>query len=483
MTRKNTDAEATYRPDRRRMLKLFGALGVSGIAGCGGDGDGSTPTRTDVPTGRSTPTEKKTDTPTPTEEPTPTETPTRTGTPEPGASEVVDEPPENFEEFKSTVAAISDPGNFPSSAKSPYAAFEESLSDVDPTPEWFRDAKFGIDFHWGVYSVPAFGSEWYPHNIYKKNHYMKSYHVDTYGPPDEYTYHDLVSKFTAENFDADRWLDLFETAGARFVGPVAEHHDGWSNWDSNINPYNAAAMGPERDLTGELAEATRERDLRFMTSFHHARNGAPFDEEDFERTDPTGAQSGTHYEYAYDNYPSVTEGWPNRAMYANMHTDVFVDSFVAKVIEVVDNYRPDLIWFDNAVESIPDADIYTMLAYCYNLAESEDRDVVVTRKQQDLPISMSVEDYEKGRPASLQDQAWLTDTTLSTGSWSYVEGQSYKSTGQVVRTLIDIVSKNGNMLLNVSPKADGTIPEDQRSRLEGENVRERVSDVLTVFHR
>jgi alpha-L-fucosidase len=141
-------------------------------------------------------------------------------------------------------------------------------------PQWFRDAKVGIYAHWGVYSVPACGPNgtWYPYNMYRPGTSQYDFHVKEYGPPEEFGYKDFIPMFTAEHFDADEWAELFKTAGARFAGPVAEHHDGFSMWDSKINEWNAARMGPERDVVGELAAAIRKQDMHFMVALHHAEN-------------------------------------------------------------------------------------------------------------------------------------------------------------------------------------------------------------------
>jgi alpha-L-fucosidase len=153
-----------------------------------------------------------------------------------------------------------------------YKADWKSLRKHNPAPEWFRDAKFGIYFHWGVYSVPAFANEWYPRNMHNKNSGEYKHHVQKYGEPTEFGYHNFVPMFKAEKFNADEWAELFEKAGARFAGLVAEHHDGFSMWDSDLTPWNAMDTGPKRDIVGELATAIRKRGMRFVTTFHHARN-------------------------------------------------------------------------------------------------------------------------------------------------------------------------------------------------------------------
>lgn len=337
----------------------------------------------------------------------------------------------------------------------PYSARWVSLRRVPEAPEWFRDAKFGIYFHWGVYSVPAYDSEWYPRHMHDPDHRVHEHHVNTYGTPTEHPYTAFVPEFTAHEFDAMRWADLFKKAGARYAGPVAEHHDGYALWASEVTPWNASDTGPHRDLVGELERAIRDRGLRFVTTFHHARNSLHRDDGEW-----TG-----HFSTAKQNDPAVLED-PERAwMYGAMDRQQFLDMWLAKLAEVATLYRPDLIWFDSWLDEIPEAYQRQFLSSYYNAAERWDAEPVVTRKQDDLPLETSVKDFEKGQARTISNRPFLTDDTISTGSWCYTEGLEVKSTARVLHSLLDIVAKNGCLLLNISPKADGTIPTDQRELL------------------
>ncbi len=330
----------------------------------------------------------------------------------------------------------------------------ESLSKHKAAPEWFLDAKFGIYFHWGVYSVPAFGSEWYPRNMHRKEAGEYKHHVETYGEPSEFGYHDFVPMFKAEYFDADQWAELFKKAGAKFAGPVAEHHDGFSMWDSKVNPWNAKDKGPKKDIVGEMEKAVRKQGMKFISTFHHSFNSQY----------PVGR-------YSTGYYPHV-EGWPTssndpelRKIYGNLPREEFLKIWKSKLFEVIDDYRPDLIWFDFVLGDIPEKERTEFLAYYFNKASEWDREVLVTYKGDDLPREVAVEDFEKGRMDHVTKYPWLTDDTISLGSWSYTEDLKIKSTMSVLHTLIDIVSKNGVLLLNISPKADGTIPGEQEQIL------------------
>jgi len=348
-----------------------------------------------------------------------------------------------------------------------YTADWESLKQRNPAPDWFRDAKFGIYFHWGVYSVPAFGNEWYPRNMYNKSGDNRrpgpsreyTHHVETYGDPNKFGYPDFVPMFKAEKFNADEWAELFKKAGAQFAGPVAEHHDGYSMWASKQTPWNAKDTGPKRDITGELAKAIKSRGMKFVTTFHHARNNLHQIEKDGKLV-----WSG-HYEFVKRDFPALLEDPKNAIMYGYMPREKFLEMWKGKLIEVIDNYQPDLMWFDAWLDEIPDQTKMEYLAYYFNKANEWGKEVIVTFKDKDLPREVALDDYEKGRADKLTDFVWLTDDTISKGSWCYTEDLQIKSTAEVLRTFIDIVSKNGQLLLNISPMADGTIPDNQKEVL------------------
>lgn len=346
--------------------------------------------------------------------------------------------------------------NHPVVKAKPYTADWESLKQHNPAPEWFRDTKFGIYFHWGVYCVPAFANEWYPRNMYNKASAEYKHHVKTWGEPNKFGYPDFVPLFKAEKFDADEWAQLFKKAGAQFAGPVAEHHDGFSMWASKQTPWNAKDMGPNRDIVGELEKAIRKRGMRFVTTFHHARNNL-YEIEKGGRKYWTG-----HYEFVKRYFPELLDDPVRAIMYGYMPREQFLKMWQAKLFEVVDNYHPDLMYFDSWLDEIPPKYKMEYLAHYFNDAARLGKEVVVTYKQNDLPREVGIEDFEKGRADKLTDYVWLTDDTLSRGSWCYTENLGIKKPLVVLRVMIDIISKNGCLMLNISPKADGTIPENQK---------------------
>jgi alpha-L-fucosidase len=346
----------------------------------------------------------------------------------------------------------------------------ESLAMHNEEPDWFKDAKFGIYFHWGVYSVPAFGDEWYPRRMYFKGSEENKHHVETYGDPSVFGYHDFVPMFKAEHFDAKAWADLFKKAGARFAGPVAEHHDGFSMWASKVTPWNVMDKGPHRDITGELKQAISADGMKFITTFHHAKNlqrykGKELEEIKRHQDNLQNAFWDSHYPLFEGTAPAKDDPELNY-LYGNFPKDEWEEKiWFGKLKEVIDNYQPDIIWFDSWLDLISEEKRQKFCAYYLNEAAKLGKDVVIVRKQNDLPLDVSVDDLEKSRKNSMEDKAWMTDETLSTGSWCYTKNLQIKPAADILHVLIDIVSKNGVLLLNISPKADGTIPQDQQEVL------------------
>ncbi len=337
----------------------------------------------------------------------------------------------------------------------PYQPTWDSLS-MRQTPRWLRDGKFGIYTHWGIYSVPAQGPNgtWFANHTYNdKDSPERKYWESHYGPLQKFGYKDFIPKFTGEKFNADEWADLFQKAGARFAGPVAVHHDGFCMWDTRYSNWNAAKMGPKRDVVGELAKAIKKRDMKFVTAFHHAENWFYFPTWDkrYDCGDP-------RYSGLYG--PIHDKGTPP--------TQAFLEDWKNKVIEVIDKYEPDFVWFDFGLNQITDCYKQDVLAYYYNKAAAAHKEVVVTYKSHHLPPGSGLLDLELGQETELTYHDWITDSTVDDGcAWGYVEGRGFKTTENLVVNLVDRVSKNGYLLLNVGPKPDGTIPDEAKTVLLG----------------
>ncbi|WP_233243987.1 alpha-L-fucosidase [Tamlana fucoidanivorans] len=339
----------------------------------------------------------------------------------------------------------------------------ESLAKHNAAPEWFQDAKLGMYFHWGPYSVPAFGSAWYPNFMYIKGNRFNKFHEANFGPIEEFGYEDFIPMFTAQYFDAEDWADLFQQTGAKFAGPVAQHHDGFAMWDSDVNPWNVADMGPKRDITGELFKSLKKRNIKTIATFHHARNGQR-NANNPEHWGKNGYNS--HYPY-HPDLPTSTTDQKLRKLFGNWETiDAFNQYWLDQVNEVVDKYNPDIIWYDSWLNMIPEDIRNQMSAHYFNNGVKNNQEVVICRKQDDLPLDYSIVDIEQGGRRDIHPQPWMTDITLGESRWMYVEGHKYKDAALVVRNMIDVWSKNGIVLLNVSPRADGVINEEQRAILK-----------------
>ncbi len=353
-------------------------------------------------------------------------------------------------------SGISSPGEASSAA--PAKSFQPTWQSLreNRTPKWLRDGKFGIYTHWGVYAVPAMGpnATWYSHNVYMRpDSQERAYHEGTYGPLEKFGYKDFIPMFTAEKFNADEWAELFQKAGARFAGPVAEHHDGFSMWDTKYSEWNAAKMGPKHDVVGELSKAIKGRNMKFLAAFHHAENWFffPVWDKRYDCGDPrySGLYGPIHEKGAQ----------PDKK---------FLDKWESKILEVIDNYDPDFLWFDFGLHFVPEEYKKDMLAYYYNHGAAKGKEVVVTYKRHDLPVGIGINDLELGQEKELTYHEWITDSSVDNqGAWGYVRGAGLKTVEDLVHNLVDRVSKNGYLLLNVGPKPDGTIPDEVKERLLG----------------
>lgn len=354
-------------------------------------------------------------------------------------------------------------------AAGPFADRWESLTAYT-VPAWYEDAKFGIFIHWGIFSVPAFDNEWYSRNMYIQDSVAFKHHVETYGPQTTFGYKDFIPMFKAEKFDPDGWATLFKQAGAQYVVPVAEHHDGFAMYDCSFSPWNSVKMGPHRDVIGELASAVRKQGLTFGLSNHRAEHWWFFNGG---REFPSDVQD-PRYEDFYG--PARLE--PDK----NPPDATFLDDWTAHVCELIDKYQPQLLYFDWWIEQ-PAFQPYLprIAAYYYNRALTETRSghpngvptpgVVINYKQGDFKDrhafaeGSAVYDVERGQLAGINPRFWQSDTSILRNSWCYIANPDYKSVSSLIGDLVDVVSKNGTLLLNIGPRADGTIPEQDTAVL------------------
>ncbi|MBE5965435.1 MAG: alpha-L-fucosidase [Lachnospiraceae bacterium] len=328
-------------------------------------------------------------------------------------------------------------------------------------PKWYQELKFGIFIHWGIYSVPAFANEWYSRNMYIQGTPEFEHHVKTYGLHKDFGYKDFIPMFKAEKFDPEEWAELFKEAGARYVLPVAEHHDGFQMYASDISHWNAAKMGPKRNVLGELKKAVEGKDMVFGTSSHRVEHwffmghGREFNSDIKEPM-----KRGDFY------WPAQKEP-DHHDLYSPAPSEEFLQDWLVRCCEIVDRYRPGIIYFDWWIEhSAVKPYLKKFAAYYYNRAEEWGKEVVINYKHDAFQFGCAVVDIERGQFAQAKPYYWQTDTAVARNSWCYTANNEYKSANEIICQLIDIVSKNGTLLLNIGPKSDGMIPKEDKEILQ-----------------
>jgi alpha-L-fucosidase len=344
----------------------------------------------------------------------------------------------------------------------PFEAKWDSLADYE-IPEWYKDAKFGIFIHWGMYSVPGFGNEWYPREMYRQENSRRGiyeHHQEKYGA--NFGYKDFIPMFKAENFDPDAWAQLFKDAGARYVVPVAEHHDGFPMYNSDYTHWDAAEMGPKRDIISDLSKSIRAAGLHFGVSSHRAEHWWFYGGgRELPNADVNDDSYRSLYGPARDRDESETG--------VTIPDQAFLDDWLLRSAELVDKFEPDLIWFDWWIASPPfSAHLQTFSSYYYNRGKTFPNMVAINYKAfggESFPDTAGVLDIERGGLADIRELLWQTDTSVSKNSWGYVSNHDYKTVNSLIDDLVDIVSKNGCMLLNIGPKPDGTIPQKEQDML------------------
>jgi alpha-L-fucosidase len=300
--------------------------------------------------------------------------------------------------------------------------------------------------------------------MYRKGTPEFEHHRKTYGPQSRFGYKDFIPHFKAEKFEPADWAKLFRRAGARFVMPVAEHHDGFAMYDTAFSKWNAARMGPKRDVIGELANAVEKEGLIFSVSSHRAENwwyyggGKEFDSD---------VRRGKHADLYGPAHPMTNDHVHlSDRKSLPMPDAAFLNDWLARSCELVDKYRPKIVWFDWWIQHIAfDPYLQKFAAYYYNRAAQWGETVAINYKNDAFPEGAAVFDVERGQLKGIRPQLWQTDTSVSKNSWGYIKNHDYKTASSLIGDLIDIVSKNGVLLLNIGPRPDGTIPEPEEKIL------------------
>lgn len=347
--------------------------------------------------------------------------------------------------------------------KGPFEATWESLRKFE-CPDWFRDAKFGIWSHWGPQCVPMYG-DWYARHMYVEGHDQYKHHWRHYGHPSKFGYKDLCKLWKAERFDPDGLMDLYVKAGAKYFVGQAMHHDNFDNFDSAHNPWNSVKVGPKRNICRMWQDAAKKRGLPFGLTEHL---GASFSWSSSNKgADKEGPYAGVPYdgndpEFETLYYPNADE---NRDEYRKKNiwyteNEWFHKHWLDRIVDVIDKHQPDLLYSDGGVPFMDYG--LTAIAHLYNTSAAlHDGNNVAVYNQKDRKEevhSIGVLDIERGGQADIFPTPWQIDTCV--GGWFYDVRQRYKTPQHVIEMLIDIVSKNGNLLLNLPQRPDGTLDEE-----------------------
>lgn len=348
----------------------------------------------------------------------------------------------------------------------PYKDAWNSLAQYG-VPQWYSEAKFGVFVHWGVFTVPEYFSEWYPRLMYYKGNPVYWHHKRKYGK--QFNYREFIPRFTAENFDADNWVGAVKNCGAKFIMPVGEHHDGFKLYNSELSEWTSVKMGPKRDFLGELKASCEKNDLIFSASSHRAEhfwflNGAK--------------TVGFENEITQNLYPDFYGACENVRKRNNLYTllkqehgisptKAWLEDWLVSSCELIDRYQPASLFFDWWV-SYKDFRPYMkkFLAYYYNRSLEWGKQVCVYYKSDAVMYNCAVFDRERGQLETVSPYIWQGETSTAYNAWSYCTTNRFKSPHTIVCNLLDVISKNGCFVLNIGPKADGTICAEEQEILD-----------------
>jgi alpha-L-fucosidase len=405
---------------------------------------------------------------------------------------------------QSLLAQENYPSPVPSSGNAPLAQGKfkptwESLKQYE-TPEWFRNAKFGIWAHWGPQCQPGQG-DWYGRFMYKQGSDQYNWHVKNYGHPSKAGFKEVINSWKAEKWDPEKLVALYKRAGAQYFFAMANHHDNLDMWDSKYQEWNTVKVGPKKDILAGWAAAAKKNKLPFGLSVHAAHAWSWF--EPSQLSDTSGEFVNVPYDgrlTSADGKGTWWEGLNPQALYAQNHplsegyksfymptgqwdwkngvsipSQEYCEKFYNRTIDMINQFKPDLIYFDDTglpLYPVSDAGL-KIAAHFYNTNMSRNNGKleavlfgkILTPEQKDCLVW----DVERGAPDKIQDLPWQTCTCI--GSWHYsnaiYENNRYKSAKDVIHTLVDVVSKNGNLLLNVPVRGDGSIDEKELAIIEG----------------
>lgn len=353
----------------------------------------------------------------------------------------------------------------------PYQATWESMLAYE-VPDWYRDAKFGIWAHWSPQCVPEAG-DWYARNMYMQGSHQYNYHLEHYGHPSKFGFKDLCPQWTLLNWQPDELMERYKRAGARFFFALANHHDNMDAWSSKHNPWNAANVGPHRDVVGGWAAAARKQGLHFGVTVHQPRNWWWL--QTAHDSDATGPMKGIPYDghlTAANGKGQWWDGLDPQIMYGPKHPPMalpdvsYVKNFYDRTRDLIDQHDPDLLYLDNSLLPLGWGGM-SASAYFYNnilkTRHGKMEGVITTKQVPDHLLKALVADYERGTTNAIAKYPWQSETCI--GGWHYDralfeqpgEYGGYSNPKEIIHWLIDTVSKNGTFILNIPGRPDGTI--------------------------
>jgi len=380
----------------------------------------------------------------------------------------------------------------------PFEPTWDSLAQYK-VPDWFRDAKFGMWAHWGPQCQPERG-DWYAREMYMEGSDKYKFHIEKYGHPSKFGFKDVINEWKAEKWDPEAIVSLYKKTGARYFMALANHHDNFDLWNSKHHNWNAVKLGPKKDLIGGWAKAAKKNGLPFGVSVHSAHAWSWY--ETSQRADKTGSLAGVPYDgkltvgegegkwwKGYDpqelyaqNHPLSENSEINQAIHrqwnwgngVNPPSKEYCENFYQRVIDLLESYDPSMIYFDDtALPLWPVSDAGLRIAsYTYNRSIKKHgklEAVIFGKVLDEKQRKCMVWDIERGQSNEIEPLPWQTDTCI--GEWHYdrrvYDNSRYKTAKTVIHTLADIVSKNGNLCLNVPLRGDGSIDEKEMATIEG----------------
>ncbi|MDN5286360.1 MAG: alpha-L-fucosidase [Mucilaginibacter sp.] len=382
-------------------------------------------------------------------------------------------------------------------APGPFQPTWDSLTQYQ-VPEWFRDAKFGMWAHWGPQCQPERG-DWYARGMYQEGSDQYKYHIQKYGHPSKFGFKDVINDWKAENWDPSELVGLYKRAGAKYFMALANHHDNFDLYDSKYQSWNSTKLGPKKDLVGGWAKAAKQHSLPFGVSVHASHPWTWY--EVAQRADKSGPHAGIPYDGKLTKADGVGKWWNGydpQELYAQNHAlsqdslddnsmgrhwdwgngasvpnKAYCDKFLNRTIELIDKYSPELIYFDDTalpLWPVSDAGL-KIAAHMYNTSikkHGQLQAALFAKVLDEQQRKCMIWDIERGQSNQIEPLPWQTDTCI--GGWHYdrriYDDKGYKSAKTVIHTLVDIVSKNGNLLLNIPVRGDGTIDSEERAIVE-----------------